>query len=91
MELPENVRIEWQTITELNNDDLIKFLKEVYQSIRIGSPVAAQMVSLDAVKQMMIIADSDNEEISVSFKMINKSGNTYQKILAIDNWFSAIR
>lgn len=70
MELPENVRIEWQTITELNNDDLIKFLKEVYQSILIGSPVAAQMVSLDAVKQMMVIADSDNEEISVSSKII---------------------
>ena len=66
MELPENVRIEWQTITELNNDDLLKFLKEVYQSIRIGSPVAAQMVSLDAIKHMMIIADSDNQEISVS-------------------------
>ena len=89
MELPENVRIEWQTITELNNDDLIKFLKEVYQSIRIGSPVAAQMVSLDAVKQMMIIADSDNEEISVSFKMI--SGNTNRYIIVIDIWFSAIR
>jgi len=64
MELPENVRIEWQTITELNNDDLLKFLKEVYQSVRIGSPVAAQMVSLDAVKHMMIIADNDNQEIS---------------------------
>lgn len=69
MELPENVRIEWQTITELNNDDLIKFLKEVYQSIRIGSPVATQMVSLDAIKQMMVIADSENEEISVSSKI----------------------
>ena len=33
MELPENVRIEWQTITELNNDDLIKFLKEVSETI----------------------------------------------------------
>ena len=89
MELPENVRIEWQTITELNNDDLIKFLKEVYQSIRIGSPVAAQMVSLDAVKQMMIIADSDNEEISVSWKIIIV--NSRRKILVIDIWFSAIR
>ena len=89
MELPENVRIEWQTITELNNDDLIKFLKEVYQSIRIGSPVAAQMVSLDAVKQMMIIADSENEEISVSWKII--IGNSHRKILVIDIWFSAIR
>ena len=66
MELPENVRIEWQTIIELNNDDLLKFLKEVYQSIRIGSPVAAQMVSLDAIKQMINIADNANEEISVS-------------------------
>ena len=65
MELPENVRIEWQTIIELNNDDLLKFLKEVYQSIRIGSPVAAQMVSLDAIKQMINIADNANEEISV--------------------------
>ena len=87
MELPENVRIEWQTITELNNDDLIKFLKEVYQSIRIGSPVAAQMVSLDAVKQMMIIADSDNEEISVSSKIIiwhTKNNSYIQKIIVID-------
>ena len=65
MELPENVRIEWQTIIELNNDDLLKFLKEVYQSIRIGSPVAAQMVSLDAIKQMIKIADNVNEDISV--------------------------
>ena len=24
MELPENVRIEWQTITELENDELLK-------------------------------------------------------------------
>jgi len=77
MELPENVRIEWQTITELNNDDLIKFLKEVYQSIRIGSPVAAQMVSLDAVKQMMIIADSDNEEISQYAKDITIAAWTF--------------
>jgi len=77
MELPENVRIEWQTITELNNDDLIKFLKEVYQSIRIGSPVATQMVSLDAIKQMMVIADSENEEISQYAKDITIAAWTF--------------
>lgn len=64
MELPENVRIEWQTIIELNNEELLKFLKEVYQNIRIGSPIAAQMVSIDSIKHMMNIADYDHTDIS---------------------------
>ena len=45
MSLP-NVEIDWSSIGELENDELITFLNEAYTELRIGSQLAKSFVSV---------------------------------------------
>lgn len=90
MELPENVRIEWSSITQMTEEELIKFLEESYKFIRIGAEFATKIVTLDAIRYLVALADKENAKIKECAADIAISGWQYlddlEKIFLCRQW-----
>ena len=48
MSLPENVRVDWNTLGDLSTSDLQSFLQNAYKELRIGSNQATALVSVES-------------------------------------------
>ena len=62
MSLPDNVRVDWGTLGDLGETELIPFLQNAYKELRIGSEQAAALVSVESFQAILKLVN--NEKIA---------------------------
>jgi hypothetical protein len=62
--LPDNTRIDWNSLSELNSAELLPFLNEAYKELRIGSQIAKSFVSVESIQKIGSLVDKEEPDVA---------------------------